>query len=76
MVLFDWQRHPVIASTLLQAAKTDKSNIVRVDCLRHLAAYNMNHPQVLSDLGAMKSDSDPWVRQEVATALEKLKPVR
>jgi HEAT repeat protein len=75
LVQYDWKQHPMVTSVLLAGAKTDPNNVVRVDCLRHLAAYKMAHPQVLSDLAAMADDADPWVRQEAAQALGQIKQV-
>lgn len=75
LVKYDWKQHPLAASTLLTGAKTDTNNVVRVDCLRHMVAYRMNHPQVLADLTAMTADADPWVRQEAAEALAQLKQI-
>jgi hypothetical protein len=48
MVRYDWHQYPVIASALVVGAKTDPTPAVRVDCVRHLAAYRMSHPQVLA----------------------------
>lgn len=73
LVKYDWQQHPMVAAALLAGAKTDAVDVVRVDCLRHLAAHKMTHPQVLADLANLVNDSDPWVRQEAAAALSKLK---
>jgi HEAT repeat protein len=73
LVRFDWQKNPVVASALLAGAKGDPAPVVRVDCLRHLAAYQMTHPQVLAELAAMTQDADSWVRDEAAKALAQLK---
>ena len=73
LVKFDWKQHPMVASALLAGAKADAVDVVRVDCVRHLAAYKVAHPQVLAELGALTNDSDPWVRQEAAAALAQLK---
>jgi hypothetical protein len=73
MVRMDWQKNPIIVSALLAGAKSDTSAAVRVDCMRHLAAYQMVHPQVLMDLGSLTQDSDPWVREEAVKALAQLK---
>jgi len=76
VVQFKWLDHPVIASTLLAGAKEDASSVVRVDCIRHLAVYKMNHPQVISDLSSMSADKDSWVRTEATKAVEQLKLVK
>src|SRR5207302_7300214 len=73
LVRFDWQKNPVVVSALLAGAKSDPAPIVRVDCLRHLAAYQMAHPQVLAEVAAMTQDSDSWVREEAGKALAQLK---
>lgn len=76
VVQFKWLDHPVIASTLLAGAKEDSSSIVRVDCIRHLAVYRMNHPQVVTELSRMATDGDTWVRGEATKAVEQLKMVK
>jgi hypothetical protein len=74
LVKYDWHQHPMVASALLAGAKADPVDAVRVDCLRHLAAYKMAHPQVLAELGALaNNEPDTWVRQEAAAALGQLK---
>jgi hypothetical protein len=73
LMRFEWQKNPVIVSGLLAGAKGDSSPAVRVDCLRHLAGYQMVHPQVIAELGPLTQDSDPWVRDEASKALAQLK---
>jgi hypothetical protein len=73
LMRFEWQKNPVIVSALLAGAKSDSSPAVRVDCLRHLAGYQMVHPQVIAELGQLNQDSDPWVRDEAGKALAQLK---
>ncbi len=73
LVRFDWQKNPIVMSALLAGAKSDTSLTVRVDCMRHLAAYQMAHPQVIADLGPLTQDADPWVREEAVKALAQLK---
>ena len=73
LVRYDWKQQPMVASALLAGAKADPVDAVRVDCLRHIAAFKMNHPQVIAGVGAMVNDADPWVRQEAVTALGQLK---
>jgi hypothetical protein len=73
LVRYDWRQHPVVASALLASAKSDPTDVVRVDAIRHLAAYKVAHPQVLTDLAGMASDPDPWVRDEVSQALTQLR---
>jgi hypothetical protein len=69
----DWRQNPVVASTLLAAAKSDPSRLVRVECIKQLAAGRMNHPQVMTELAVLANDADPLVRYEVAQALDLLK---
>ncbi len=73
LVRFDWHDNPVVVSGLLAGAKNDPASAVRVDCLRHLAGYQMTHPQVLADLEMLTHDSDQWVRDEATKALAQLK---
>jgi hypothetical protein len=73
MMRFDWQKNPIIMSALLAGAKSDTTPAVRVDCMRHLAGYQMTHPQVIAELGPLTQDSDPWVRDEAVRALAQLK---
>jgi hypothetical protein len=73
LIKFDWQKNPVILSVLLAGAKNDTVPAVRVDCLRHLAGYQMTHPQVIAELGPLTQDPDPWVRDEAIKALAQLK---
>jgi hypothetical protein len=72
LVRFDWHENPLVVSALLAGAKSDTAAAVRVDCIRHIAAYRMTHPQVLTDLGNLASDSDTWVKDEAAKALAQL----
>ena len=73
LVKNDWQKNLIIVSALLMGAKNDPSPAVRVDCIRHLAAFHMSHPQAISELGPLAQDPDPWVRDEAAKALAELK---
>lgn len=73
LMRFEWQKNPIILSALLAGAKNDPSPAVRVDCMRHLAGYQMIHPQVIAELGPLTQDSDPWVRDEAVKALAQLK---
>ena len=76
IVKFDWTQHPRVASALLAGAASDQPATVRVDCIRHLAHHNINHPQVLADLQSLCGDSDAWVKQEATKALVQLKADR
>jgi hypothetical protein len=72
LVRFDWHENPLVVSALLAGAKNDAVPAVRVDCIRHIAAYRMTHPQVLTDLGNLASDDETWVKDEAAKALAQL----
>lgn len=77
LVKHDWKRHPLVASTLLLGAKTSQFNAaVRVDCLRHLAAYAVTHRDVIDGVAALAGDPDRWVREEAAKAAEVLTAAR
>ena len=73
LIRFDWRQNPLVPAALIAGAKGDASDVVRVDCIRHLAAYKMVHPQVVAELIALASDPDAWVRQEAAQALAQLR---
>jgi hypothetical protein len=70
----DWQKNPAVPSMLILGAKNDTSPLVRVECIRQIAAGQMNHPQVLSELETLAKDSDSAVSAEAAKALGQLKP--
>jgi len=70
----DWQKNPAVPSTLLLGAKNDASSVVRVECIRQIAAGQMNHPQIVSELETLTKDDDAAVRAEAAKALGQLKP--
>jgi hypothetical protein len=70
----DWQQNPAVPSMLILGAKNDASPIVRVECIRQIAASRMTHPQVLSELEMLAKDSDSSVSAEATKALGQLKP--
>jgi hypothetical protein len=73
LVRFDWKSHPLVASTLLLGAKTTSfKDAVRVDFIRHVAAYKVAHREVVDGMTALLMDADPWVRDEAAKAVEAL----
>ena len=69
----DWQKNPAVASALMVGAKNDTSSMVRVECIRQIAANQMAHPQVIQELSALSKDDDATVRDEAAKALDQLK---
>ena len=70
----DWQKNPAVASALVIGAKNDASPLVRVECIRQIAAGQMTHPQILQELSLLAKDDDATVREEAGKALERLKP--
>jgi hypothetical protein len=70
----DWQKNPAVPSMLILGAKNDASPVVRVECIRQIAAGQMSHPQVLSELEVLSKDSDSTVSAEASRALGQLKP--
>lgn len=73
LVKYDWTAHPLVASCLVAGAKSTADAAVRVDCIRHMAHHQMAHKDVLAALEALCSDSDQWVKDEAAKAMETLK---
>ncbi len=74
----DPRAHPEVVDALLTAARKDPAASVRVGCVACLGTVlarqphlmlGANAPPVLSTLHALKSDSDPRVRQEAEHAL-------
>jgi HEAT repeat protein len=76
IVKHDWKKNPMVASALVTGATSDKEPAVRVDCLRHMVAYKVTHPQVVTQVSTLCNDSDPWVRQEAVQALSLLKAMQ
>jgi hypothetical protein len=62
---FDGKQNPVVVDMLLAVAKRDTDQGVRLECLRHLAAY----PQVKSQVWALTADPDPVVRKQAAEVM-------
>jgi len=50
LVKFEWTTHPLVASCLIAGAKSNASDAVRVDCIRHLVHFQMSHKDVLAAL--------------------------
>jgi len=76
IVKFNWQKHPMVASALILAATNDKEPAVRVDCMRHMVAFKVTHPQVIEGVAALCNDSDVWVRQEAVQTLSLLNAMK
>ncbi len=60
----DWRKHLIVASVLVHVAKTDRDTSNRVEAIRCLAAGKMSHPEVLTAVAVLMTDSDPSVREE------------
>jgi hypothetical protein len=65
----DWRTNPQVVPALVAAAREDPAATVRAACVRSLARMNANGVMVLEALQALKTDTDPRVRQEVEAAL-------
>jgi hypothetical protein len=76
LVRHDWKKHPIVASALVAAAKSDAASEVRVDCIRHLTHYQMVHRDVLTALAALSTDSNGWIRDEATKAHQTLSTAR
>jgi len=76
IVKHDWKKNPMVASALMIGATSDKEPAVRVDCLRHMVAYKVTHPQVITEVTALCNDPDVWVRQEAVQTLSLLKAMQ
>jgi hypothetical protein len=77
LVKYDWKTYPLVASTMLLGAQTTSfKDAVRVDFIRHLVAYRVNHREVIEGLASVTLDTDPWVREEATKALEALMAIR
>ena len=70
----DWQKNPAVPSMLILGAKNDSSEMVRIECIRQIAASQINHAQVIFELEALTKDDNASVRTEAAKALGQLKP--
>jgi hypothetical protein len=72
----DWKQHLEIPATLLMVATADPVAAVRVDCVRHLAAFKMAAPGVATGLAAIaaRDGDDVWVRSEAHKAAVAVTP--
>lgn len=71
----NWRQHPQVVPTLLAGAREDPAQPVRLACIKALVKLKANTPEVLTVIEALKTDSDPQVRQEAEQALSLLKSV-
>ncbi len=65
----DGHRHPEIVDALVVSAREDPAATVRAGCVHCLARMGVHNATLTSTLQALKTDSDPRVRQEVEQAL-------
>jgi hypothetical protein len=72
LAMVDWRTHPQVVQALMTAAKEDPAATVRAGCVRCLAKLNVNTMPVVTAVQALRSDTDPRVRQEAEQALSKL----
>ena len=64
----DWQKNPAVPSMLILGAKNDSSEMVRIECIRQIAASQITHPQVIFELEALTKDDNATIRTEAAKA--------
>jgi hypothetical protein len=76
MANFDWHISPEIAEGLIATARKDTVTAVRVASIRCLVKMNINTPEALAALEALKTDGDNWVCAEADKALTKLAPAQ
>jgi hypothetical protein len=69
MARYDWRSQPHLVDALVMAAKADPAPSVRAGCVRALAKMKATTPPVVQAVQALRTDSDPRVRQEVEQAL-------
>jgi hypothetical protein len=65
----DWHCKPKVVEAMVAGAREDPAATVRAACVRCLTKMKASTPEVLSVVTALKSDSDPRVRQEVDQAM-------
>lgn len=68
----DWRMQPEILPALILAAKSDPAATVRAGCVNTLARTNAATGPVVETFHALKSDTDPRVRQEAENALVRM----
>jgi hypothetical protein len=68
----EWPADGQVVSALVAAAQHDSWPRVRIQCLRCLSSRNVRSFQVVAALKLLQSDSDPSVRQEAATTLNRM----
>ena len=65
----NWRTNPQVVQALLVAAKDDPAATVRACCVRSLMKMQANTMPVVATIQALKSDTDPRVREAVGEAL-------
>jgi hypothetical protein len=68
----DWRGQTDVANVVIKAAREDSAATVRAACARCLGGRQMNTPQVVSTLQALKTDPDPRVQHAATEALQRL----
>jgi HEAT repeats len=72
LVNFNWQDSPVVADTLLKAAREDSASTVRVACVRSLMKMGVYTASARAVFQSLKNDADSRVRLEAEAALRNL----
>jgi hypothetical protein len=73
LVKLDREEHPGVVRALIARAKYDPSEVVRVDCIRHIAHHKMATAEVVAELSQLTRDKSEWVRGEAEKAVTELK---
>lgn len=73
LVKLDREENPGVVRALIARAKFDPSEVVRVDCIRHIVHHKMATPEVLAELSQLTRDRNEWVRGEAEKAVAELK---
>ncbi len=73
LVKLDREENPGVVRALIARAKYDPSEVVRVDCIRHIVHHKMATPEVVTELSQLTRDKSEWVRGEAEKAVAELK---
>jgi hypothetical protein len=65
----DWKNTPAVVPALLKAAREDPVAGVRAACVRSLGKMNVCTTEVATTMQALRTDKDPYVRQEAERVL-------
>jgi hypothetical protein len=72
LVSFDWRTNPQIVPVLLQSAQNDPTPSVRAGCVYCLGRMQAAVEPVFATLQRLRHDTDPRVKREAETALQRL----